>query len=147
MNPRFESRVMSRTALFGNVVLLVAASLCIPVFLASCLTIYPSIKCVSGVEVRESPEQVHCFRVEFTCANRGYITASSDEALLLAEIPISATGHVKSQVRLTVDSRRRPLIGFPETVRHTVELRLYRPGFETVRLGPNDETEVVVWKQ
>jgi hypothetical protein len=60
---------------------------------------------------------------------------------------VAAVGHVKGQLRVAIDSRHPQLIGPTETVRHVVRLRLYRPGFETIELTPQDQVEVVAWKQ
>ena len=136
---------MTLKGLLGNSFLLFATAICFPIFLFGCFIFpYPSLKHVSSVNVGSSDEEVHCFRVEAT-KHDGFLS-SRDGDLLLDEVSISRTGRVDGQFRLTIDSSGQALIGGPVKNRHEVRLRVYRRGYETVEIKPEDDAHAVTWK-
>jgi hypothetical protein len=136
---------MIRKSLVGTSLLLLGAAACFPIFLLGCFTIpYPSLMYVPSVSMGSALQEAHCFRAEVTAVHHG-IFSSKDDDLLLEELPISQSGRVDGQFRLSIDSSRQRLMGGPVKQLHEVRLRLYRPGYQTVEITSKDDLDTVTW--
>lgn len=140
---------MPRKAYFANAGLLILAAACAPLFLSACLYVaYPSVSYAPGVKLEETPEEVHCFRVETEVDDQGlfYNPAFPGSGESVTEIPVSVHGKVNGQLRITVDHGWIRL--FDSTVvHHSVRLRLIRPGYEMVEIQSWEFVDHINWKK
>jgi hypothetical protein len=104
---------------------------------------WPSAAVTPVLRVHARPDEVHAFRVE-TNASHGSVDYSADNEYLLGELPVSASGWVSPQTNLGCDYTWSAL-GFCNLKHHSVMVRLYRPGCQTVEVGSWDLPHEIKW--
>ncbi len=119
------------------------------ILLPGCLIPYafPTVSCVPAVPLGAEAVSVHAFRVDVT---RKWIDIGAQDAYRLAEIPVSALGSVPVQGKLSATYGMYVLgvaLNYPVYTSHSVEIRLYRPGFKLVEVESWDLLDRVEWKK
>jgi hypothetical protein len=107
---------------------------------------YPSLSFVPSINAGPVPDKVYAFRVNITDERNGAELPDQDR-YVFREIPVSETARVPFQAKLDVD---RGWVFFgPEKyfahTRHTVVVRLYRPGYQTVEVARAKDAKQVNW--
>src|SRR5438445_133117 len=118
---------------------------------AGCLGgyVYPSATYVPRVPVgKPVAEEVHAFRFDIIDYTGSIDLASSDE-YLLRELPLTVRGDVLPQFTMGFGRGWWGVyhtLGYTQRRHATLRVRLYRPGYETVQVGPWEWRRQVKWK-
>src|SRR5260370_3840773 len=121
---------------------LVTATMALPcLFCAGCLGgyVYPTATYIPRVPVgKPAADEVHAFRFDIIDYTGSIDLAGSDE-YLLRELPMTVRGDVLPQ--FTIGCGRGwwgvyHTLGYAQRRHPTLRVRLYRPGYETVQVGP-----------
>lgn len=116
--------------------------LAVIVFLPGCFLPYaaPSLSYVPPFDLECPAGEVHAFRVNITRTTKNH---AQSETIALKEIGVDGMKKTAGQTGLEINRGR--LTG-DEGTSHTIAVRLYRPGFETVELNSWDSPGKVIWK-
>jgi hypothetical protein len=107
---------------------------------------YPSLSFVPPIDAGPVPDKVYAFRVDITDERNGAEFPDHDR-YVFREIPVSETARVPMQAKLDLDRGwvfYGPLTYYAHT-RHTVVVRLYCPGFQTVEVSGSEDAKRVRW--
>lgn len=123
---------------------------CVPVYYA-----YPKVAYVPPLHLEKTPDTIHAFRVDIAdddgCIefNLGYRERDRDR-YVLSTVPLSDSGRLPSQAKISLDWgfiwNCIALIYDGHTV-HTVRVRLYRPGWQTVEVKSWEQVDALKWKE
>src|SRR5262245_20201079 len=111
--------------------------------------VLPTASYVPGVKVEAPPEEVRAFRVDVADDLQIWDIEEKDR-YVLRPIPVSESGHVSPQASVACD--RGGVLGCVAMYywmyrHHTLRVRLYRPGWQTVEIKPWEIPERVTWKE
>jgi hypothetical protein len=133
-----------RSILFG------ALGLICPLF-AGCWTgyAYPTMSFVPTVTLESPVDEIHAFRIDLT-DKQNCFDCDAPDRYVFSTIPLTSTGRVPSQTKVALDYGwffYQSIMSYSEHTHHTVLVRLYRPGWDTVEIKPWEKTNSVIWKK
>jgi hypothetical protein len=108
---------------------------------------WPSLPVIPPLQVNATGGQVHAFCVE-AVTSHGSIDFSGENEYVLREVSVSPGGWVRPQVDVACDYGwcwHLIALGFVKVKHHTLMVRLYRPGCETVEVGAWSLAHEVKW--
>jgi hypothetical protein len=117
---------------------------------------YPTISHVASVQVEQAQGEVRAFRVDITdkqnclggftpnCFNCG-----DDDRYVLTALPLSQDGYVPAQTKVALDYSWiwNCVWIYSGQTHHSVKVRLYRPGWQTVEIRSGEKSGRVVWRK
>jgi hypothetical protein len=117
----------------------------VPVYYA-----YPTMAHVPAIPADAPPVEVRAFRVEVADQHNCIDFSDSEEdRYLLSEVSLSGAGKVPAQTLVAIDHGwiwNGLALSCDGHTRHTVMVRLYRPGWQTVEVPSWQRTGQVRWK-
>jgi hypothetical protein len=131
---------------------ILAVFIFLPLLLTGCIPIpyvYPTMDFVPPTQVGVPHDEVRAFRVDVR-KEWGPCFAFQASRIALAEVPCSATGRTSSQVQVSMGyGYLLPygVLNYQFGTHPDLELRLYRPGCQTVRVDSWQRLEQVDWQQ
>jgi hypothetical protein len=108
---------------------------------------YPSLSATPSVEVGKRDEEVRVFRVDVADV-RGCIEFDGPDRYVFRPVPVSDRGRVPAQLQVAVDYGwiwNCIALIFNQHTAHSVRVRVYRPGFQTVEVKPWQTEGKVAW--
>jgi len=117
---------------------------CIPLFYA-----YPTLAHVPAVAVDTAPDEIRAFRVD-VADQEGCPEFPQEDRYLLTPVRLSRTGAVPGQTAVALDYGwvwNCIALVYDGHTRHSVMVRLYRPGWQTVEIKAGEKTGRVIWKE
>ncbi len=119
--------------------------------LSGCLVLlgaaWPSLPVTPPLQVNATGGQVHAFCVE-AVTSHGSIDFSGENEYVLREVSVSPDGWVRPQVDAACDYGwcwHMIALSYVQVKHHTLIVRLYRPGCETVEVGAWSLAHDVKW--
>jgi hypothetical protein len=109
---------------------------------------YPSLAHVSAIDLGPSAQEIHAFRVTVV-DQQVCIDFPEKDSYELSRIPLSPAGNMPSQTKLAVDYGwvwNCVALVYGGRTHHTLLVRLYRPGWQTIEINSWESTRQVVWK-
>jgi hypothetical protein len=111
--------------------------------------VYPTLRRVPPAYVGDDHETVRAFRAEITKKGADASLWDGAETVLLHPVPLADGSRVPAQSQWAwtsgVVALDTPVSGNVKRTSHEVEVRVYRPGYDLVRLTPWEWTEQVEW--
>jgi hypothetical protein len=140
-------RDFSRPVLVIALLLLVLVGGCIPF-----VPVYfgcPTVACVPGVPVAAPAEEIRAFRVA-VADDRNCVDFPEKDRYLLSAVPLGPAGTVPPQVQVALDYGwvwNCIALVYGGFTHHTIMVRLYRPGWQTVEIRSWQKKGSVIWKE
>jgi hypothetical protein len=109
--------------------------------------VYPSISYVRPASVGAARDQVRAFRVDITDDNNGF-GIPEDDQYVLTQLPLKEDGSFNPQLKVATDYGwflDAPAFMYGSARRHTVLVRLYRPGYHAIELASWRRDERLHW--
>jgi hypothetical protein len=107
---------------------------------------YPKLEHTPSVKLDSAPGEVHAFRVD---RSRSIVDAGATVSESLREVPIRDANEIQAETKPSA-TYGIAVVGFALNYLiqrdHTVEVRLHRPGFESVVIRPWEHVDQVQWK-
>jgi hypothetical protein len=133
-------------------ILLITASLLCPL-LTGCVLgyAYPTIARVPAVSVVQEAQagEIHAFRVD-VADDQNCIDFPEQDCYVLRTVPLSPEGDVPPQTKVGLDYGwilNCVALVYSGHTHHTVLVRLYRPGWQTVEIKAWDQVGPITWKE
>ncbi len=123
--------------------LLLATAGCVPLYLA-----YPTVDHVAAVDLTESPEEVHAFRVD-VLDQTNCIDVEEHDRYTLSPLSLKGKNRVPGQTQVALDSAwiwHCIALCFEGQTKHRVLVRLYRRGYHTITLSSAEPGKPLVWQ-
>jgi hypothetical protein len=108
---------------------------------------WPSVAVTPPLRANAEADQVRAFRVE-TAQSVGSLEFSGENEYVMREVPVAAGGWVSPQAAVACDYCwycNFIALSYGNLKHHTVRVRLYRPGCETVEVDSWDLPHQVTW--
>jgi hypothetical protein len=109
---------------------------------------YPQLSYVPPLQLQEPCGGIHAFRVEVVQVMDDIYHA--EDKCVLRPIPLSSTGEIAGQANVSLEAAWGVLMLIPTEWTHhcwhTMRVRLYRPGFQTVEIEPWQAVDRICWK-
>jgi len=119
-------------------------------FMAGCIPIgyaYPRVSYVAPVSVGAARDQVHAFRVD-VADDDNCIDFPEDDQYVLRSLPLHRDGSFDPQVKVSVDYGwiwNCIALIYDGSTHHTMMVRLYRPGFQTIEIESWQKSGQMKW--
>jgi hypothetical protein len=104
---------------------------------------WPSVGVTPLLQVNATGGQVHAFRVEASTSH-GLVDFSGENEYVMSELSVSSGGWITPQGSVACDYFWN-LFPLANLKHHSVMVRLYRPGCQTVEIGAWDLPQEVKW--
>jgi hypothetical protein len=145
MSRRTVHRVL---ALGGCLSLCLSPLGCIPVYYA-----YPTVSYVPAVHVDKEDGTIYAFRVDIA-DHQGCIDFAGEDGYLdhyvLSAIPLPGSGRIPAQSQVSLDYGwvwNCIALIYDGHTQHTVNVRLYQPGWQTIEVHPWEHVKALKWKE
>jgi hypothetical protein len=109
---------------------------------------YPQLSYVPPVQLPDAGDEIHAFRMDVVQVMEDIYHA--EDKCVLRTIPISPTGAVAGQAKVSLETAWGVMMLIPSEWNHhcwhAMRVRLYRPGFQTVEIEPWQSVAQVRWQ-
>jgi hypothetical protein len=109
---------------------------------------YPTVSYVPPVCVGTARDEVHAFRVDIADDDHSGDYLPEKDRYVLQSLPLHPDGSFDSQIKVAVDYGwiLNCLAYFSDGyTHHTMRVRLYRPGYQTIEIEPWQKNERLQW--
>lgn len=118
--------------------------------LAGCMLpyAYPTVSYVPPVCVGPARDEVHAFRVDIADQDNSSVRLPERDRYVLSPLPLHADGSSDSQVKVALDYGwiLNCISYFCDGyTHHTMRVRLYRPGYQTIEIEPWQKNNRLEW--